>query len=133
RDGRSGIKPSGPSITGLNGTCSLVSAKEVSSPSRSSCVVTFRRHENVKCVFAKEAQEGTPATKLVQIFSRRVAGKIATVACDPDSKIYGIRTAARANLSTRLFKNKIDVRMLPALCPNAVTLRLSPPNLPMFR
>lgn len=86
-EGRSGISPPWPSITGTQGNSFVVCASAAEKPASSSVVLAARRQAKLEPEEAVEAQEGTPATKFSQSGSLRSGVKSAEVAWEPDSRI----------------------------------------------
>ena len=85
-DGRSGMRPSGPSITGTNKNGSGKDAATCSQEARSDTVSTLCMHAKVSPAVAF-AHAGTSETKASQTTSRRDALKKDSVPADPDSII----------------------------------------------
>jgi hypothetical protein len=69
-EGRSGMSPPGPSMTGSHGNCSIAAAIADEMPWNISVVFAERKHANVEPDFARDAQDGTPATNVSHPASR---------------------------------------------------------------
>ena len=86
-DGKSGMSPSGPSMTGTNWKLSGDSAEEVLYALRSVARLAPRIHEKVSFVVALPAHSGVALTKLVHSISRRVAFNTGIVPANPELMI----------------------------------------------
>ena len=95
-DGRSGMRPSGPSMTGTNKNGSGNVAATCSHEVRSDAVSTLCMHSNVLPALAF-AHAGTSETKASQTTSRRDALKKGIVPAEPDSNIYTATSVRKGN------------------------------------
>lgn len=85
-DGKSGMTPSCPSITGVNKNCSGKEAAVSSHALRSVLVLAVLEQEKVSSWDAV-AHEGTLETNVSHTTSRRAGSKTGSVFAEPDSKI----------------------------------------------
>ena len=85
-DGKSGISPSGPSITGANGNSSCASPPAVAYACMRVSMFAFLKQSNV-ALGSTPAQSGTAAMKFCHSCSRRVLGRTGSVFAVPDWKI----------------------------------------------
>lgn len=77
----------GPSIVGSKPNSSGARESEFNNPAKISVVLAAFRQPNVSPDRARDAHDGTPATKFCQSTSRRAALNSSAVDGDPDSKI----------------------------------------------
>lgn len=86
-EGKSGITPPGPSITGENPISSWISPMASTVALKSSAVEAARRQVKVSLVLIADAHSGTPATKDCQADSRAGPWRRVCEAAEPDSNI----------------------------------------------
>lgn len=87
-DGRSGMIPPGPSITGENANSSWISPSAKPVAVKSSSVDAERRQSKVLLEFMDDAHSGTPETKNCQADSRAGPCRRVCEAAEPDSNIW---------------------------------------------
>ena len=91
RDGKSGMTPSGPSMTGANINSPGMSAAALAKPSRMSSILAFCAHGIDVPAAMVSAHPGRAETNVSHAGSRCVALRTGSVPAEPDSRIYELR------------------------------------------